>query len=85
MQVLERYRDRFSTDYSENKKILGQVAIIRSKTLKNEMAGFITKYMKKEQNSREEKQAGTQQVPEQPESQAVQQEIVIENTPEESS
>ncbi|MFN3655177.1 MAG: hypothetical protein ACK4TO_07615, partial [Candidatus Nitrosotenuis sp.] len=52
MQVLERYRDRFTTDYTENKKALDQVAVIRSKGLKNEMAGFITKFIKHEQDSK---------------------------------
>lgn len=56
MQVLDKHKDEFTTDFTENKKILDQVAIIRSKGLKNEMAGFITKYIKLEAATKAQKQ-----------------------------
>jgi small subunit ribosomal protein S17e len=92
MQVLERYRDRFTTNYAENKKTLDQVAVIRSKALKNEMAGFITKFIKREQNSKPPTEANIEQVEdeqaiekEQTIEESVPQEIVVENTTEESN
>ncbi len=86
MQVLERYRDRFTTDYQENKKTLDQVAIIRSKGLKNEIAGFITKFIKHESSSKaQEEIEATDAEIEEPEEESVPQEIVVENTTEESS
>ncbi len=56
MQVLDKHKNEFTTDFTENKKILDQIAIIRSKGLKNEMAGFITKYIKLEAATRAQKQ-----------------------------
>ena len=51
MQAIERYGDKFTADFAENKKILDQVAIIRSKGLKNEIAGYITNYVKRDESS----------------------------------
>lgn len=86
MQVLERYGDRFTTNYAENKKILDQVAVIRSKGLKNEMAGFITKFIKREQESKPAADATTEQVEEeQAIEESVPQELVVENSTEESN
>ncbi|MEM3136273.1 MAG: hypothetical protein QXW37_06055 [Candidatus Nitrosotenuis sp.] len=83
MQVLERYRDRFTTDYTKNKKTLDQVAVIRSKGLKNEMAGFITKFIKREQDSKPAAEADIELEEEQTIKESVPQEIVVENTTEE--
>ena len=52
-RVLEEHKSKFGEDFADNKKILDQISIIRSKGLKNEMAGYITKYIKKQ--IREEK------------------------------
>jgi small subunit ribosomal protein S17e len=52
-EVLEEYKPKFGEDFANNKKVLDQIAIIRSKGLKNEIAGYITKFIKKE--IREEK------------------------------
>ena len=52
-EVLEEHKSKFSEDFADNKKILDQISIIRSKGLKNEVAGYITKFIKKE--IREEK------------------------------
>ncbi|MFM7795771.1 MAG: hypothetical protein ACKO7N_03310 [Candidatus Nitrosotenuis sp.] len=50
MQVLEQHKSKFSVDFADNKKILDQLAIVRSKGLKNEMAGYITKLLKREKD-----------------------------------
>lgn len=55
MQVLDKHKDEFTTDFAKNKKVLDQVAIIRSKGLKNEMAGYITKFVKREATSKAQK------------------------------
>lgn len=52
-EVLNGHKSRFGEDFAGNKKALDQISIIRSKGLKNEIAGYITKYIKKE--IREEK------------------------------
>ena len=50
MQVLEQHKSKFSVDFADNKKILDQLAVVRSKGLKNEMAGYITKLLKREKD-----------------------------------
>ena len=44
--VLEKHGNLFTTDFEKNKEILSQVAVIRSKELRNEIAGYITRLMK---------------------------------------
>ena len=41
-ELLENYPDRFTTNFEENKKTILSIAIIRSKILRNKMAGYIT-------------------------------------------
>lgn len=53
MQAIDRYGSKFTSDFGENKKVLDEVSIIRSKGLKNEIAGYITKYVKQEKSSKE--------------------------------
>lgn len=58
-EIMEQYRDDFGVDFSDNKKALDNISIIRSKGLKNEIAGFITKYIKREireQKDREDRE-----------------------------
>lgn len=52
-EVLDEHKQKFGEDFADNKKVLDQIATIRSKGLKNEIAGYITKFIKKE--IREEK------------------------------
>lgn len=48
LDLLKNHKDRFGTDFAENKQVLDQVSIVRSKGLKNELAGYITKCIKRE-------------------------------------
>jgi small subunit ribosomal protein S17e len=47
-ELLDKYPDRFTTDFEENKKTLLSLAIIRSKVLRNRMAGYITSKLRRE-------------------------------------
>ncbi len=49
MEVLKDHKNEFGTNFDDNKKNLERIAIIRSKGLKNEIAGYITKFLKHEQ------------------------------------
>lgn len=40
--IIEKYPDKFSQDYENNKKLLEEVADIQSKKLKNKIAGYVT-------------------------------------------
>jgi small subunit ribosomal protein S17e len=46
--VLERYPDRFGADFEKNKKALQEIAITKSKILRNRVAGYITSYLRKQ-------------------------------------
>lgn len=44
-QLLERYDGMFSTDFESNKELLDKIAVFRSKELRNEVAGYITRHI----------------------------------------
>ena len=48
IELLERYPDNFGLDFNANKNFIGEVAIIRSKVLRNELAGYITSHLRKQ-------------------------------------
>jgi small subunit ribosomal protein S17e len=48
MQLLEKYPDKFGLDFNINKRVISEVAIIRSKMLRNELAGYITAHLRKQ-------------------------------------
>ncbi|MCP8312839.1 MAG: 30S ribosomal protein S17e [archaeon] len=54
MQILDKYRDLLTDDFDKNKAILSQVATIRSKQLRNKIAGYITDFIKKSEIPKEE-------------------------------
>lgn len=56
-EVMAQHKSKFGEDFGDNKKILDQVSIVRSKGLKNEVAGYITKFIKKEVREAKAKQA----------------------------
>ena len=47
-EVLNDHKTKFGEDFTENKKALNQVSIIRSKGLKNKVAGYITRFNKQQ-------------------------------------
>ena len=53
---MNEHRSEFGVDFTDNKKTLDQISIIRSKGLKNEIAGFITKFIKREMREQKEKE-----------------------------
>ena len=56
MEILHDYKEKFGVDFGENKKMLDNISTIRSKELKNELAGYITKFIKHEIRDKEEKE-----------------------------
>ena len=52
-EVLEKHKSKFGENFTDNKKSLDEVAIVRSKGLKNEVAGYITNFIKKENRETE--------------------------------
>ncbi|MCS7141847.1 MAG: hypothetical protein NZ888_06650 [Candidatus Nitrosocaldus sp.] len=45
MQLLERYDGMFTADFESNKELLDKIAVFRSKELRNEVAGYITRHI----------------------------------------
>ncbi|MAH21431.1 MAG: 30S ribosomal protein S17e [Thaumarchaeota archaeon] len=43
MLLLENFPDKFSTDFDKNKESLSEVTIVRSKQLRNELAGYLAR------------------------------------------
>ena len=56
-EVLDGHKSKFGEDFADNKKALNQISIVRSKSLKNKIAGYITKFIKKEIREEKAKQA----------------------------
>lgn len=40
-ELLERYPDKFSKDFEENKKILEELNLIEEKRMRNKIAGYL--------------------------------------------
>ena len=55
--VLDDHKDQFGVSFDGNKKILNDISTIRSKSLKNKIAGYITKLIKNEIRINEEKES----------------------------
>ena len=55
MEVLKDHKDKFGINFDENKQALNSISTITSKILKNELAGYITKFIKNELRNETEK------------------------------
>ena len=53
-EVMNEYSERFGTDFSTNKQTLNEISIIRSKGLKNKIAGYITKMLQRQSKLKKE-------------------------------
>jgi len=47
-ELLQKHPDRFGVEFDINKKALNDLAIIRSKVFRNELAGYITSHLRKQ-------------------------------------
>lgn len=56
-ELMATYKGEFGIDFKQNKKLLNEVAIVRSKGLKNEIAGYITTHLKRELEEQKEKES----------------------------
>ena len=86
MKVLEDNKDKFGINFAENKEVLNNISIITSKILKNELAGYITKFIKNELRNKTEKTESVEneeQLPEDTEStkDESKNEVIVEESP----
>ncbi|HZT35651.1 MAG TPA: hypothetical protein VFA15_07005 [Nitrososphaera sp.] len=47
-ELLEKHPSKFGVEFDGNKKAINELAIVRSKVLRNELAGYITSHLRKE-------------------------------------
>ena len=53
-ELLTRYPDKFASDFEQNKKLINEpLATVRSKVLRNTIAGYITSYLRKNSGQKE--------------------------------
>ena len=45
-ELYKRFKDKFANNYNENKKLVEQLADVKSKKIRNVIAGYITKLKK---------------------------------------
>ncbi len=45
IQLMELYRDKFKTNFQDNKKIVSEFTEIPSKKMRNVIAGYVTRLM----------------------------------------
>lgn len=57
-EILERYPENFGTDFTQNKATLKNIAVVRSKLLRNRIAGYITAYLRRERTEKGSAEAG---------------------------
>ena len=55
MKVLQDHKEKFGIDFIKNKQALNDICTINSKSLKNKLAGYITRFIKNEFNAKIEK------------------------------
>lgn len=63
-EVLDQHKSKFGENFTDNKKLLDELTIIRSKGLKNEIAGYITKFIKSENRDQEIRNAQRESIKE---------------------
>ena len=79
-EVLDRHKSKCSESFTDNKKLLDEVAIVRSKGLRNEIAGYITRFIKKENREKEIKKSKTDSLDD--ENTPIEETLKIEKEPE---
>ena len=55
MKVLQDHKEKFGIDFIKNKQALNDICTINSKSLKNKLAGYITRFIKNEFKAKIEK------------------------------
>mgnify|MGYP001764397978 CR=1 FL=1 len=47
-ELLQKHPTKFGVEFDANKKALNELAVVRSKVLRNELAGYITARLRKQ-------------------------------------
>jgi len=62
--LMNKYPDRFGTNFEQNKKTIVELAKVRSKELRNQVAGYIASHLNKQSKSNEENLKSQEESPE---------------------
>ena len=54
-ELLNKYPNKFNVDFQQNKKVIGEIAKVRSKELRNQIAGYIASYINKQAKEQNKK------------------------------
>ena len=54
-ELLNRYPDKFNVNFQQNKKTIDEIAKVRSKELRNQIAGYIASYINKQTKEQNKK------------------------------
>jgi len=54
-ELLNRYPNKFNVDFQQNKKVIDELAKVRSKELRNQIAGYIASYINKQAKEQNKK------------------------------
>jgi small subunit ribosomal protein S17e len=54
-ELLNKYPNKFNVDFQQNKKVIGEIAKVRSKELRNQIAGYIASYINKQTKEQNKK------------------------------
>ena len=54
-ELLNRYPEKFNVDFQQNKKTIDEIAKVRSKELRNQIAGYIASYINKQTKEQNKK------------------------------
>jgi len=46
IELVHKYPDRFTNDYQHNKEMVGKLTDVRSVSMRNKIAGYVTRYRK---------------------------------------
>jgi small subunit ribosomal protein S17e len=63
-ELMDKFPNRFGINFEQNKKTVMDLARITSKQLRNQIAGFITSYLRKEAKSIENLESETSSIQE---------------------
>src|SRR5918995_346902 len=75
-ELLTRYPDKFASDFEQNKKLINELAAVRSKVLRNTIAGYITSYLRKNSGQKESEATSLEAEPSEQQGQDIRQEGV---------
>ncbi|MDE1862898.1 MAG: hypothetical protein KGI33_08305 [Thaumarchaeota archaeon] len=75
-QLMAAYKGKFGVDFELNKKVIDEVAVVRSKGLKNEIAGYITTHLRRELEEQKERESVQKNAEVSDEAEAMEEQIV---------